>query len=260
MRYALQLSFNGTNYHGWQKQLNAHTVQAELEKALTILLRLPVETSGCGRTDTGVHAAEFYVHFDSDVELTNELVYRLNKILPPDIAIQQLIPVSNFFHARFDADYREYFYYLHQQKNVFVHLTSWYQSTELDFDLMNQAAAMLMDYSDFKCFSKVNTQVFTFLCTLYKARWEQLQKGRWVFKIRANRFLRNMVRAVVGTLIEVGKGEMTIAQFKKVIEGGNRSEAGLSVPAHALFLQEVHYPPEVFELHRSSFKVTNEDE
>ncbi len=260
MRYVLQLSFNGANYHGWQKQLNAHTVQAELEKALSTLLRVPVETTGCGRTDTGVHASDFYVHFDADAELTQELVYRLNKILPADIAIQQLMQVSNFFHARFDAVYREYFYYLHQQKNAFIHLTSWYRPSELDFDLMNEASAALCDYSDFKCFSKVNTQVYTFLCAIHHARWEQLQPGQWVFKIRANRFLRNMVRAIVGTLVEVGKGEMTIAQFRQVIENGNRSEAGLSVPAHALFLQSVHYPSEAFDLNRSSFKPAHEDE
>jgi len=260
MRYALQLSFNGTNYHGWQKQLNAHTVQAELEKALSTLLRVPVETTGCGRTDTGVHAADFYVHFDADTELTPELVYRLNKILPPDIAIHQLIRVSPFFHARFDACYREYFYHLHQQKNAFVFPASWYRPGTLNFDLMNEAATALLDYTDFKCFSKVNTQVHTFLCTIHYARWEQLQPGQWVFKIRANRFLRNMVRAIVGTLIEVGKGEMTIAQFRQVIENGNRSEAGLSVPAHALFLQLVHYPPETFDLNRSSFKPVPEDE
>lgn len=260
MRYLLQLSFNGTNYHGWQKQQNANTVQAEIEKAMSLILRVPTEVTGCGRTDTGVHAREFFLHVDSEVALDEQFIYRMNKLLPPDIALYTIKPVSSFFHARFDADYREYHYFLHQHKNAFIHTLSWYKPTYIDFEQMNEAASVLLTCKDFKCFSKANTQVYTFLCDLHLAQWEQVREGEWVFKIKANRFLRNMVRAIVGTLIEVGRNELSMDQLKQILDGGNRSEAGQSVPAHGLFLQKVHYPEDVFDLSRKSFREKEDGE
>ncbi len=242
MRYFITLSFDGTAYHGWQIQPHSVSVQEELQKALTTLLRMPVEVVGAGRTDTGVHARKMVSHFDINAELDcQQLVYKLNKLLPRDIAVQHVEQVSDDMHARFSAKSRTYHYYVHLGKNPFLRSYSWQLYRNPDFELMNRAAAVLMEYTDFTSFSKVNTDTKTNDCTITEAHWDRVGEGQWRFTITANRFLRNMVRAIVGTLMEVGRGRMTIEQLRQVIEAKDRCRAGDSVPGNALFLVDVKY-------------------
>lgn len=242
MRYFITLSFDGTAYHGWQIQPHSVSVQEELQKALTTLLRMPVEVVGAGRTDTGVHARKMVSHFDINTELDcQQLVYKLNKLLPRDIAVQHVEQVSDDMHARFSAKSRTYHYYVHLGKNPFLRSYSWQLYGNPDFELMNKAAVVLMEYMDFTSFSKVNTDTKTNDCTITEAHWDRVGEGQWRFTITANRFLRNMVRAIVGTLMEVGRGRMTIEQLRQVIEAKDRCRAGDSVPGNALFLVDVKY-------------------
>ena len=242
MRYFITLSFDGTAYHGWQIQPHSVSVQEELQKALSTLLRMPVEVVGAGRTDTGVHARKMVSHFDINTELDcQQLVYKLNKLLPRDIAVQHVEQVSDDMHARFSAKSRTYHYYVHLGKNPFLRSYSWQVYGNPDFELMNKAAAVLMEYTDFTSFSKVNTDTKTNDCTITEAHWDRVADGQWRFTITANRFLRNMVRAIVGTLMEVGRGRMTIEQLRQVIEAKDRCRAGDSVPGNALFLVDVKY-------------------
>lgn len=242
MRYFITLSFDGTAYHGWQIQPHSVSVQEELQKALSTLLRMPVEVVGAGRTDTGVHARKMVSHFDINAELDcQQLVYKLNKLLPRDIAVQHVEQVSDDMHARFSAKSRTYHYYVHLGKNPFLRSYSWQVYGNPDFELMNKAAAVLMEYTDFTSFSKVNTDTKTNDCTITEAHWDRVGEGQWRFTITANRFLRNMVRAIVGTLMEVGRGRMTIEQLRQVIEAKDRCRAGDSVPGNALFLVDVKY-------------------
>jgi tRNA pseudouridine38-40 synthase len=242
MRYFITLSFDGTAYHGWQIQPHSISVQEELQKALSTLLRMPVEVVGAGRTDTGVHARKMVSHFDINAELDcQQLVYKLNKLLPRDIAVQHVEQVSDDMHARFSAKSRTYHYYVHLGKNPFLRSYSWQLYGNPDFELMNKAAVVLMEYMDFTSFSKVNTDTKTNDCTLTEAHWDRVGEGQWRFTITANRFLRNMVRAIVGTLMEVGRGRMTIEQLRQVIEAKDRCRAGDSVPGNALFLVDVKY-------------------
>lgn len=242
MRYFITLSFDGTAYHGWQIQPHSVSVQEELQKALATLLRMPVEVVGAGRTDTGVHARKMVSHFDINAELDcQQLVYKLNKLLPRDIAVQHVEQVSDDMHARFSAKSRTYHYYVHLGKNPFLRSYSWQLYGYPDFELMNKAALVLMEYMDFTSFSKVNTDTKTNDCTLTEAHWDRVGEGQWRFTITANRFLRNMVRAIVGTLMEVGRGRMTIEQLRQVIEAKDRCRAGDSVPGNALFLVDVKY-------------------
>lgn len=242
MRYFITLSFDGTAYHGWQIQPHSISVQEELQKALSTLLRMPVEVVGAGRTDTGVHARKMVSHFDINAELDcQQLVYKLNKLLPRDIAVQHVEQVSDDMHARFSAKSRTYHYYVHLGKNPFLRSYSWQLYGNPDFELMNRAAAVLMEYTDFTSFSKVNTDTKTNDCTITEAHWDRVGEGQWRFTITANRFLRNMVRAIVGTLMEVGRGRMTIEQLRQVIEAKDRCRAGDSVPGNALFLVDVKY-------------------
>ena len=241
-RYFVFLSYDGTLYHGWQVQPNGHSVQAELQRALSVLLRQPIEVVGAGRTDAGVHAAMMVAHFDTDVTFdTAQLAYRLNRILPRDIAIDKVTPVSQDMHARFSALSRTYYYYIHTQKSPFVRSFSCPIHYQLDFDLMNEAGRILTTYDDFAAFCKSHTDVKTTLCHVTEARWEQVGEGRYRFVITANRFLRNMVRAVVGTLIDVGRGRISLDDFRCIIEGKSRTAAGESMPACALFLQKIEY-------------------
>ena len=268
-RYFIELAYDGTNYHGWQVQQNAISVQEELNKALTTILRQPIETTGCGRTDTGVHAREFFAHFDVEAEVESPLtivhsevnnhnhglstishrqnidysqkVRGLNSILPPDIAIKNIIPVDAAAHARFDATQRSYQYHIHFHKDPFLIGYSWQVRDVPDLELMNQAAAIIMEYIDFSCFSKSNTQVKTNNCKITRAEWVKTGQGI-VFHISADRFLRNMVRAIVGTLMMVGKEEIAPEAVRQIIESKNRSNAGTSVPACGLYLTEVKYP------------------
>lgn len=245
MRYFIRLAYKGTNYCGWQVQPNANTVQAELEKALTLLLGKTIEVVGCGRTDTGVHASDYYAHFDYNQQIdTAHLLYRLNKFLPNDIGIKDIFRVNEEAHARFSATAREYKYYISKIKDPFTQGQSWFYYGKLDVDLMNEAAGFLLTINDFKAFSRGNTDVKTTLCNVTYARWEELE-NKLVFTIVANRFLRNMVRAVVGTLAEVGRGKISIEEFKQIANSLDRKEAGESAPAEGLFLNRIEYPKEV---------------
>lgn len=242
MRYFITFSYDGTAYHGWQIQPHSVSVQEELQKALSTLLRKPMEVVGAGRTDTGVHARKMIAHFDSDDELEcSQLVYKLNKLLPRDIAVQQVERVEEDMHARFSAKSRTYHYYVHLDKDPFLRSYSWQVYGNPDFELMNQAAVVLMEYTDFTSFSKVNTDTKTNDCTITEAHWDRVGEGQWRFTITANRFLRNMVRAIVGTLMEVGRGRMTIEQLRNVVDAKDRCRAGDSVPGNALFLVDVKY-------------------
>ncbi len=246
-RYALELAYRGTNYHGWQVQPNASSVQEEIERRLSQLMgNKPVSVVGCGRTDTGVHASYYVLHFDAGRELdTNQLVYKLNKMLPDDIAIFSAQKVSDEFHARFSASLRTYHYFIHQQKNAFLQ-DSYYLGPIVDFDAMNQAAQLLLGKQDFTSFSKLHTDVKTNICTVSQVKWNQVSESSWYLEISADRFLRNMVRAVVGTLLEVGYGNLDEAGLLKIIASKDRGEAKLSVPAKGLFLVDIRYPEELF--------------
>lgn len=241
-RYFLHLAYNGTRYHGWQIQSDAISVQEELEKCLSLKLGEKVSITGCGRTDTGVHARNFYAHFDVEKEISNceEFVYRLNIFLPDDIVIYKCWEVDNDLHARFDATSRTYHYYITQTKNPFHTHDAFYYHGRLDVGMMQEAANVLFEYTDFTSFSKLHTQVKTNNCKIMEARFFR-DNDLLVFEIKADRFLRNMVRAVVGTLLEVGRGKLTLEQFRNVIENKNRCSAGTSMPAHALFLEDVTY-------------------
>lgn len=244
-RYFIELAYNGTQYHGWQIQENAISVQEVLNKALATLLRMPVETVGAGRTDTGVHACQLFVHFDVAAETTRvsepKFLISLNALMPFDISAKRIIEVAADAHARFDATRRSYEYHIHFQKDPFKHGFSWLVRDKPDIGLMNEAAKILFEHRDFSCFSKSNTQTFTNNCVISRAEWVE-KNGGLVFHISADRFLRNMVRAIVGTLIRIGHQEIGLDELRAIIESKNRSNAGVSVPACGLYLTEVVYP------------------
>ncbi len=247
MRYFLYFAYDGTNYHGWQVQPNAVTVQLRLEEAIHTLLRQPTPVTGAGRTDAGVNARLMVAHFDTATPLPAPDVFadRLNRLLPPDIAVYRCRPVIDEAHARFDATSRTYKYYAIDHKSPFAERYAWRYRGELDFDAMNKAAEMLYKYTDFTSFSKLHTDVKTNNCLVTHARWEKEGEG-YTFTITADRFLRNMVRAVVGTLIEVGRHKISISDFCNIIEGKDRCLAGTSMPGKALFLHDVTYPDNIF--------------
>lgn len=242
-RYFVTLSYDGTRYHGWQIQPNGVSVQEKLQEALSTLLRSSVSVTGAGRTDTGVHARKMVAHFDWEGEPLDgrQLAYKLNRLLPYDISVSKVEPVSEELHARFSATSRMYRYYIHTVKDPFRRAYSCEIHYPLDFAKMNEAARILTTYEDFGAFCKSGADVKTTLCQVTKAEWVQTAPTAWYFEIHANRFLRNMVRAVVGTLIEVGRGRLSLDDFKKVIEGKQRSEAGESMPGNALFLEDIVY-------------------
>lgn len=243
-RFFLEIAYDGTAYHGWQTQPNAVAVQEKLDKALHTFLREDIETVGAGRTDTGVHAKQLFVHFDSSnsrlITEPNRCVHSLNSLLPYDISIQRIVNVADDAHARFDATERAYEYHIHFKKDPFLINKSWLIRDIPNIEAMNIAAEKLLGTKDFECFSKSNTQVFTNICTISEARWV-LDGDRLVFHIRANRFLRNMVRAIVGTLLEVGLKGRPISYIDDVLASKSRSQAGTSVPAHGLYLTKVAY-------------------
>jgi len=242
MRYFIKLAYKGTNYFGWQYQPDAISVQETLNKALSTLLKTNIDILGAGRTDSGVHAKEMFAHFDYETEIdTQKIVYKLNSFLPKDIAIFDLIKVHDDAHARFDATKRTYEYHIHTKKNAFESDDSWYYSLPLDVEKMNEACKILFEYIDFECFSKTHTDVNTFNCKIFEANWKQNEE-KLVFTISADRFLRNMVRAIVGTMINIGSGKVSLNDFRKIIESKNRSKAGFSVPAHGLYLTKIEYP------------------
>lgn len=246
MRYFIKLAYNGANFHGWQSQPNADSVQESLEKALSTVLRAEIAVTGAGRTDAGVNAAMMYAHFDVDEEIgdTELLVVKLNSIVGKDIAIYKVFRVHDDAHARFDATARTYKYFIHTEKSPFLYPFSWKANCKLDFELMNKAAEKLYDFIDFTSFSKLHTDVKTNNCKITYARWEQVGE-QWVFTITADRFLRNMVRAIVGTLVDVGRRKISVDQFCEIIENKNRCSAGTSMPGNALFLWDVKYPYDI---------------
>lgn len=246
-RYFIHIAYNGASYNGWQTQPGLPTVQQTLETTLGILLRQPVAVVGCGRTDTGVHASDFYAHFDvkEDGEKcvmdSTGLVFKLNNMLPPDIAVYDLYEVAPNAHARFDAVARTYQYHVSDRRLPFrqgQYCRIWFRP---DLDRMNEAARVLMEYDDFTSFAKLHTQVKTNICHLSEAHWDTVG-DEWVFTIRSNRFLRNMVRSVTGTLLDVGRGKLSIDGLREIIEKKDRCAAGVSMPACGLFLTKVEYP------------------
>lgn len=247
MRYFIYLAYDGSNYHGWQVQPNGNSVQSELQRALSILLRSNIDMVGAGRTDAGVHARMMVAHFETEQPFdTEQLSYRLNRILPRDISIDHIIPVTDDMHARFSAVSRTYHYYINTRKSPFLWRYSCPIHYQLDFDLMNEGGRILTTYEDFGAFCKSHTDVKTTLCQVTEARWEELEDNQYCFVITANRFLRNMVRAVAGTLIDLGRGKISIEEFQQIIESRKRTEAGESMPGNALFLWNIEYPQHPF--------------
>lgn len=245
MRYFIQLAYNGKAYHGWQIQPNAVTVQETIENALSTLLNNKLSIVGAGRTDTGVHASQMFAHFDYEKELIREdLKYKLNSFLPNDISIQKIFEVNPEAHARFNAIKRTYNYRIALTKNVFDFDFSYYVQMPLDINKMNVACDFLLQYKDFQCFSKSHTDVKTYNCKIETAYWVQ-ENNMLTFTISADRFLRNMVRAIVGTLLNIGLGKLNVDAMHDIIKSKNRSKAGFSVPAKGLYLTEVIYPEHI---------------
>ncbi len=249
-RYFIECSFRGTNYHGWQIQPNALTIQSLVNKSFSVLLREQIRTTGAGRTDSGVHAISFFAHFDSerkDLESDAGLLYKLNRILPEDIAIKRIIAVHPRAHSRYDAVSRTYIYRISREKDPFSTDLAWHLHCRLDIDSMNQASSLLKEYSDFTSFCRLHSSAKTPVCEIMHAEWEV--KGSFlVFTVRADRFLRNMVRALTGTLVDLGSGKISIEDFRKIIEKRDRSAAGTSAPAKGLFLKSVEYPEGFFNI------------
>ncbi|NER17891.1 tRNA pseudouridine(38-40) synthase TruA [Spongiivirga citrea] len=242
MRYFLELAYNGKNYHGWQLQPNAITVQEVIEKALSTLLREAIKVVGCGRTDTGVHAKQYFLHFDLESPIDElSLIRKLNSFLPHDVAIYNLFQVKDDAHARFHATSRTYEYWITLNKNPFLSDTAYQINRVLDVDLLNKASAILLEHTDFKCFSRSNTDVKTYNCKITQASWQK-RDNMLIFTITADRFLRNMVRAIVGTLLPIGLVEKDVSSLVSVIESRDRQQAGASVPGHALYLSKIEYP------------------
>lgn len=246
-RYFIELAYKGTAYHGWQIQPNAITVQELLQDAFYKALRREVGITGAGRTDTGVHASYFVAHFEMVIPIDDLIgvMNKVNRILPQDIVVYSLQQVNEYAHSRFDAVARKYEYRVAMGKNPFTDGYVCQSRFKLDYDAMNKACAILFNYKDFTSFSKLHTDVKTNNCTICIAQWEQ-RHGEWVFVIQADRFLRNMVRAIVGTLFEVGRGKISVDEFENIIKAKDRSLAGASAPAHALYLVDIIYPKEVF--------------
>ena len=244
MRYFLELSYNGKAYHGWQNQPNAISVQEVVEKGLSTLLRETIAIVGAGRTDAGVHANQMFAHFDTEQEIEDNFKFKLNSFLPKDIAILNIFKVTPETHARFDALSRTYLYRVSLKKDAFNYDYTYNFKGDLDLDKMNEASKFLFNYIDFECFSKTNTDVKTFNCKIMHAEWTQ-HGNELHFTIKADRFLRNMVRAIVGTMINIGVGKIKVDELHNIIKSKNRSEAGFSVPAHALYLTKIEYPERI---------------
>ena len=245
MRYFIEVSYNGKSYHGWQNQPNAVSVQEVLEKALSTLLQEKVAITGAGRTDAGVHATQLFAHFDFETEIIEQdLIFKLNSFLPLDIAIADLFKVKGDAHARFDALSRSYLYRISTNKNPFTTDFAYFLKQDLDIVAMEKACGILLEYNNFQCFSKSNTDVKPYNCKIENANWEQVD-FELHFTITADRFLRNMVRAIVGTMIEIGIGKLKVEDLHTIIKSKDRSKAGYSVPAHGLYLTKIKYPKEI---------------
>ncbi|MFN8153244.1 MAG: tRNA pseudouridine(38-40) synthase TruA [Bacteroidia bacterium] len=242
-RYFIHLAYKGTGFHGWQIQPNAPSVQEALNKALSVLLKSETETTGCGRTDTGVHASSFVAHFDSREQITDpeKFTFQLNALLPPSIRIFKTFEVEAEAHSRFDATQRSYSYYIARQPNPFLTEFTWFHTRPIDLGLINKAASMCIGNHDFSCFSKSGGQQMTNICNVSSCHWTQTE-AILQLDVAANRFLRNMVRAMVGTMLDVGTGKMSLSEFQAILKHGTRSDAGQSVPPQGLFLEQVVYP------------------
>jgi len=245
MRYFLEVAYKGTNYSGFQSQKNANTIQAEIQKAFKIILKKELDLTGSSRTDAGVHAYQNYFHFDIESELSSQLIYNLNAILPTDIAIKDLLKVKDNAHCRFDAVSREYKYHIYQKKDPFLTDKAFYFPYTLDIEAMQKAADILKDYSDFTSFSKRNTQVRSFVCDIKESRWV-VQDQCLIYNVKANRFLRGMVRALTATMLNLGRRKIDLAAFRRIIETKDCTLANFSAPAHGLFLTEVCFPDNYF--------------
>lgn len=246
MRYFLDISYKGTDYHGWQIQPTAITIQEEIEKAFSTILRTEIKITASGRTDAGVHATQQIVHLDCETEIDNEkFEFKINSFLSKDFSINSIKRVKDDAHARFDAQDRTYYYYVNKNKSPFLNGLSWYNRKKLDITLMNEAASYLLKFQDFTSFSKVNTDTPHNLCDIKFAQWE-FKDDQLVFTITANRFLRGMVRAIVGTLTDIGIGKLSPQEFKKIIESEDRSKAGSNAPADGLYLAVVNYPSDIY--------------
>ena len=246
MRYFLQLAYRGTHYHGWQRQPNGLSVQEVLETALATVLREPVVLVGSGRTDAGVHAGQQFAHFDTDRPMPPTLIRSMNSLIPGDIAVLDCSPVCADNHARFTATFRRYQYQIIRHKDPFLDGLAYVFTLPVDVERMNEAADRLLHHRDFESFSRIKTDVSTFNCQIDVALWEKKANGDLTFHIRADRFLRGMVRAIVGTLLDVGQGRLSVAEFDRIIDAKDRKGAGRSAPAEGLSLVEVGYPPDVF--------------
>ncbi len=243
MRYFIELSYNGGAYSGWQRQPNATTIQGVIEKALSVLLRTPTDVVGAGRTDAGVHASFYVAHFEHEGDQINTqwLVYKMNILLPHDVAIQKIYEVSPMQHARFNAIEREYTYVIEQRKNPFTRHISWQYTVELDIEKMNVAAGYLVGYDDFTTFAKLGSDNKTNICDVRYAKWRVREDGALTFTIRADRFLRNMIRAVVGTIVDVGRGRYSLEEFREIVEAKDLARSSTGAPARGLFLSDIKY-------------------
>jgi tRNA pseudouridine38-40 synthase len=239
-RYFLEVAYRGKNYSGFQSQENANTIQQEIEKAFRILQREPVSLTGSSRTDAGVHALQNFFHFDFEDILHPQFVYKINAILPGDIVVKSVRSVADDAHCRFDAISRTYEYFIYRGKDPFLEDRAWYFPYTIDQDALQHAARVIMEYHDFTSFSKRNTQVKTFDCSILESAWTQREEGL-VYRVRANRFLRGMVRALVATMLQVGRGTLTIDQFRAIIDAKDCTRASFAAPSHGLFLVEVCY-------------------
>lgn len=240
MRYFLEVAYKGTRYSGFQVQENANSVQEEVEKAFATLQKDAVTLTGSSRTDTGVHALQNYFHFDYEGIIHPQFVYKMNAILPDDITIKSIRQVKDDLHCRFDAISREYKYFIYRQKNPFLADRAYFYPYTLDIELLQQAAQIVMRYRDFQSFAKRNSQVKTFICDIQKSEWQQ-EGDTFVYNVKANRFLRGMVRGLTGTMLQVGRKKITLEQFEAIIESKDCTKADFSVPAHGLFLVEVAF-------------------
>ncbi len=250
MRYFIRLTYKGTRYHGWQYQPNALSVQEELEKAFTTILQYKTSITGAGRTDAGVHAKNYIAHFEMQNSTfennLEQLVFKLNSLLPLDISISEIWPVNKDAHARFDATKRTYHYFISYLKNPFLSDTAWFQFSRLNIEMMNKAGKILIEYDDFTSFAKLHSDNKTNICNLVQAKWtENKTEGYYKFEIIANRFLRNMVRSIVGSMVEVGRGKLSLDELRAIIEAKDRKEGGISAPAKGLFLVNIEYPNEL---------------
>ena len=241
MRYFLEVSYKGTNYAGFQVQNNAVTIQGEVEKVLAVIFRFPVSLTGSSRTDAGVHSLQNFFHFDLETAFDPAVIYNINALLPRDIVVKSIFPVPENAHCRFSATAREYTYYISLAKNPFTTDTAWFYPYTVDIELLQQVAAILYNYTDYTSFAKRNTQVFTHQCTILKSEWK-LENNTLIYNVKANRFLRGMVRGLVGTMLLAGRKKISPADFERIIQSKDCTKANFATPAHGLFLVKVYYP------------------